>query len=329
MRLEVGTTAVRMLRHSRLCWSVLFAVMPLAQTGLAQEIPGLACIVGVNGNTGPVYNLHKLSDGAVLIVAQKGWFLAREANDTVAVAPAKDNTETHPRADEPTTFVGPRDGGTVPRLYDLRGGGTLIGDSFGLFLARRANGKLSVVQLHLDPLYTTYLPGVSFPRAFFGIGAVKGLHGLPGGSVLVGTSNGLFLAGEANGMLTVAPLYPQGVRPSWQMQRVNGFHEFPSGAVLIGGEASVEGRMEGISGLPKTLENRFPLGADGLLLAREANGLARPSPDWNGHEPARPSGRGGPDPSCERMVPGPGGGERQGHSSACGRGRHRSRLRAA
>ena len=101
VRLEVGTTAVRMLRHSRLCWSVLFAVMPLAQTGLAQEIPGLACIVGVNGNTGPVYNLHKLSDGAVLIVAQKGWFLAREANDTVAVAPAKDNTETYPRADQP------------------------------------------------------------------------------------------------------------------------------------------------------------------------------------------------------------------------------------
>jgi hypothetical protein len=56
-----------------------------ARIGLAQDVPGIACIVA-NADTGVVSDMRDLPSGGMLIGAEKGLFLARAVNGAVTVA---------------------------------------------------------------------------------------------------------------------------------------------------------------------------------------------------------------------------------------------------
>ena len=66
---------------------VLALMVAPAQMGLAQDVPGIACIVA-NADTGLVSDMRDFLDGGTLIGAEKGLFLARAVNGAVTVAPA-------------------------------------------------------------------------------------------------------------------------------------------------------------------------------------------------------------------------------------------------
>ena len=137
----------------------------------AQPGPPPVCVVPADADTGAV---HALGDyrGFMLIGADKGLFLSREANGRVTVA------------------LVPGDG-DIGRVLAVRAvpGGALIGTEKGLFAGSAGTG---------GALTLARVEGISEP--------VQVLHELPGAGVLIGTENGLFLArAEQDGRITVAP----------------------------------------------------------------------------------------------------------------------------
>ena len=102
------------------------------------------------------------------------------------------------------------DTGPVAALGDVPGG-MLIGAEKGLFLARAADGKLTVTPVRGD-------------RA---AERVLSIHSLPGGGALVGAWNGVFVAREAGGTISVAAVVDPNTGPVFAMRGV-------PGGVLIG-----------------------------------------------------------------------------------------------
>jgi hypothetical protein len=142
------------LRWGRCCLAVM-ALVASAQTGRAQDVPGIACIMKANtGNAdiGRVSALHGLPGDWVLLGADNGLFLARVMNGAVTVD-RKANTDT----------------GRVLGMRDFQGGGVLIQAQEGSFLARVVNGVVSID-----------------PAGDADTGRVFSMRDLPGGGVLIG-----------------------------------------------------------------------------------------------------------------------------------------------
>ena len=106
------------------CAAVLLV---LSQAAVAQDAPRL-CVVAADADTGAV---HAMGDfpGGMLIGAEKGLFLAREAGGKVTVEPAGDG-----------------DTGRVLAIHAFPGG-ALIGAWSSVFVARQAGGTISVVDV--------------------------------------------------------------------------------------------------------------------------------------------------------------------------------------
>jgi len=175
---EARTEAVERLRL-RAGWiprrrSPTTAMVASAQTGRAQEAPGIACIIKAdtgNADIGGVSDMRGLPGGEVLMGTSNGLFLARVMNGAFTVDPA-----------------GNADTGDVSDMRDWPGGGVLIAALKGLFLAHVVNGAVTV-----DPAGNTDTGSVFEPRA-----GLSRIRDFPGG-VLIQAEKGLFLAHVANG----------------------------------------------------------------------------------------------------------------------------------
>ena len=254
----IATASAKRLRRWPLnCFAVLVLMLAPAQTSPAQEVPGIACALAVHADTGRVHTMLDLPGGGVLILAEKGWFLARVLNGAVTVAPVAapdkaifeftSNAPIHNlpgggvlilaeggwvlvrTVDGAVTVapVGTADTGPVSDINGLPGGEMLIVAEKGWFLARVVNGTVTVA-----------------PVGAADTGDVFATHDLPDGGVLIGAEKGLFLARVVNGAVTVAPVvtadtgdvfithqYPDG----FVVHRFTS-HDFPGGGMLIGAE---------------------------------------------------------------------------------------------
>ena len=102
------------------------------------------------------------------------------------------------------------DTGPVAALGDFPGG-MLIGAEKGLFLARAADGKVTVTPVRGDR----------------DAERVLSIHSLPGGGALIGAWNGVFVAREAGGTISVAAVVDPDTGPVFAMRDL-------AGGVLIG-----------------------------------------------------------------------------------------------
>jgi hypothetical protein len=133
-----------------------------------------------------------------------GWFFAREAGGKVVFAPVRD-----PETEE------------VFQLQGLPGGAVLIGAARGLFVAREADGKVTLVRI-----------GETGPAII--------LRDLPGGGVLIGAAAGWFVARDAGTKVTVTPA-GQATIGNVVLNARNGGYQMRDfgGGVLIGVEQGV------------------------------------------------------------------------------------------
>jgi hypothetical protein len=213
---QIALTAAQRIRGSALCCAAAFGLLGVPQQAQAQDAPRHVCVVAADVETGPV---HAIGDfpGGMLIGAEKGLFLARAAGGKVTVAPA-----------------GSAGTARVLSIHSLPGGGALLGTwngvfvaretggtisaAEGLFLARQANGKLTVARA--DDADT---------------GHVGHMFDFPGGGVLIAADKGLFFARAESGKVSVAsvaavaPVRPDNIMPVRSMRSV------PGGGVLIEG----------------------------------------------------------------------------------------------
>jgi hypothetical protein len=130
-----------------------------------------------------------------------GWFLAREQDGKVTFARAGEAADT----------------GQVFQMRDFAGG-LLISAEKGLFLAREQDGKLTVAPVGADT----------------GPAHAGGIHPLPGGGTLIGTTRSRWFVAraEADGKVTLTPA------GNADPGRVSLMRDF-AGAVLIGAERGV------------------------------------------------------------------------------------------
>jgi hypothetical protein len=232
-------------------------MMPLAQMGYAQEVPGLACVIGAN--TGPVFDVRDIQGRGTLILAEKGLFFAHALNGLVTVVPTGNaDLQRPPLRDYPPKagFMG-----------DFPGGRVLIWVANRWFLARAVDDAVSVA-----------------PAGNADTGDVSAMHDLPGGRVLIAAEKGLFLAREVNSVVTIEPAAHA------DTGRVTQMWDFPSGGVLIRAAKGwffartvddvVSVAFAGDANTDQIWEMRdFPGGGiliaaeKGLFLARETNGV--------------------------------------------------------
>lgn len=159
-------------------------------------------------DTGSLLQMQRLGS-AVLILASfgqafpytNGWFLAREQNGKVVFARASEAADT----------------GLVFQMRDFAGG-LLISAEKGLFLAREQDGKVTITPV----------------GAGTGPAHAAGIHPLPGGGMLIGTTWRRWFVARAEADATVT-LTPAGNADPGRVALMRDF----AGGVLIGAERGV------------------------------------------------------------------------------------------